>query len=558
MLLGRLGAKNSRIVIPGGQTSAFKELGLLTLSAVLFCLSFPNPLSDTGFGFLAWIALFPAFIVINSCPWKRLFLYGPYWGFASYALFNYWLAVYHPLAILIVPSIYMMWYLVIVLLMRLTAKLLPNWGFVVQAMLWVVYEYAKTQGFLGYPYGILAYSQYQALFFVQSAAIWGPWGISLLLVFPSLMLAWFWRQKDHSAGLKTFLLKRWIFAALWLLALGFSVVAGRLSQVDFTDAPRKNLLLIQQNFDPWKVAAANSDPAKTTAAYQEGLDKHIRQTEAGLSAHPETDMVLWSETSIIPAIRFHYQYRVNEDRFQLVKNLLDYLATVEVPVLLGNGDAQAYRDQEGRLARRDYNAAMLYEKGQLKSVYHKIHLVPFTEHFPYADTFPWIKQLLEDNNTTVWNEGKEYVIMEAAGFKFGTPICFEDTFGQHSREFAARGADMIVNISNDSWSQSVPGAMQHMAIAIFRAIENRLSVVRSTNGGMSGLIDPDGHIVLMNKPFTESYLLVNAPLVKKQVPTFYQTHGDFLAIILVIAALLLLIAAACYRLAQVRKVTVDS
>ncbi len=105
-----------------------------------------------------------------------------------------------------------------------------------------------------------------------------------------------------------------------------------------------------------------------------------------------------------------------------------------------------------------------------------------------------------------------YTVFDAGGVRFSTPICFEDTFGYLCRGFVSRGADVLVNITNDAWSFSVPGAMQHMTMAVFRAVENRRSVVRSTNGGMTNIIDPNGRILFSLPPFTEGYLSGTVPV----------------------------------------------
>ena len=103
-----------------------------------------------------------------------------------------------------------------------------------------------------------------------------------------------------------------------------------------------------------------------------------------------------------------------------------------------------------------------------------------------------------------------------------------------------RGAQVLVNMSNDWWSQSIPAEMQHMMIGIFRAVENRRSMVRSTNGGMTMIVDPDGRIVKMIEPFTANYLVGDVPVVSTS-ETLYTRWGDWFAIIVIIVAAILLI-----------------
>jgi apolipoprotein N-acyltransferase len=176
----------------------------------------------------------------------------------------------------------------------------------------------------------------------------------------------------------------------------------------------------------------------------------------------------------------------------------------------------------------DHNAVLLHDNGEFRRVYRKLHLVPFTEHFPYERSLPRLHRLLVENDTTFWAAGQEYTIFESDGVKFATPICFEDTFGYLSREFVRRGAEVIVNLTNDGWSYSVPAQMQHMAMAVFRATENQRSVIRSTNSGMTTVIDPNGRMQGILEPFTEGYMVREVPVYTAGT-TLYTRWGDWAA-----------------------------
>jgi apolipoprotein N-acyltransferase len=182
---------------------------------------------------------------------------------------------------------------------------------------------------------------------------------------------------------------------------------------------------------------------------------------------------------------------------------------------------------------------MLYEMGELKTLYRKLHLVPFTEHFPYEKQLPWIYRALENADTHFWEKGTEATVFETRGVKFSTPICFEDTFGYLSRDFVLNGAELIVNLSNDAWSDSLPAQMQHLSMAVFRAVENRRSMLRSTASGQTAALDPNGKILAMAEAFTESYLSAEVPVLTPI--TVYTRYGDYLGKVFTLAAFLLLI-----------------
>jgi apolipoprotein N-acyltransferase len=187
----------------------------------------------------------------------------------------------------------------------------------------------------------------------------------------------------------------------------------------------------------------------------------------------------------------------------------------------------------------DYNAVMLFEKGELITQYRKLHLVPFTEHFPYEKQFPWVYNALKNADTHFWEKGKDPTVFESAGVKFSTPICFEDTFGYLSRLFTGNGAEIIVNLSNDAWSASLPAQMQHLSMAVFRAVENRRSMARSTASGQTCGIDPNGKILAMAEPFTEAFLNIDLPIVKKT--TIYTRFGDIWGQFFAVCAVILLL-----------------
>ena len=113
---------------------------------------------------------------------------------------------------------------------------------------------------------------------------------------------------------------------------------------------------------------------------------------------------------------------------------------------------------------------------------------------------------------------------------------FEDTFGYLNRGFVFRGADALVNITNDLWSKSEVSAIQHMTMAIFRAVENKRPVVRSTNGGMTCIIDGNGRVLERIDPFNEGYLVGDVP-IDSSVTTLYTRWGDWFGLLCVILSL---------------------
>jgi apolipoprotein N-acyltransferase len=325
-----------------------------------------------------------------------------------------------------------------------------------------------------------------------------------------------------------------------LYAVLFAAVTifGLLNKSDLDSAPGWKVALVQQNVDPWK--GGNKTYAKT-------LEILTRLSRQALEEDPSIDIVIWSETSFVPAIDWHTRYRTDRVAFALVKELREFLSRQPVPFVVGNDDGQLAKDERGRDIRVDYNAAILFDGGEIVETYRKLHLVPFTENFPYKESLPGIYQWLKDADTHFWEEGTEYTVFEAGDVRFSTPICFEDTFPYLNRGFIRQGAQVLVNLTNDAWSKAVACEMQHMSIAAFRALENKRTLLRSTNGGITCAIDPNGRIIAMLPPFTEDYLIVEAPVYTAK-QTLYTRWGDWFAILVSILALLGLAGGLLHRL----------
>jgi apolipoprotein N-acyltransferase len=516
------------------------HLGLAVLSALLFAVSFPNLLVENGFPLFAWIAYVPILVLIHQVNPGAAVCWGALYGYAAYGLFNYWLSVFHPLAGLIVGSIYLVYLAVLFFFLKLADILFPRRAYLVQWVFFLAYEYLRTKGFVGYPYGITGYSQWRVIPLIQIAGIFGVWGVSALVVFPSFWLGAAlrdWRPACGIAGMRrgiaAFFRREKISALAWAAALVAALIYGFASPKDYSAFPEARITLVQHNTDPWRGGIDE---------YRRNFQILRRLSDEALAAEPKPDMVVWSETAFVPRIYWHETYRDDPSSWTLIKELLDYLAAQDVPFVIGNDDARkdpAKNPNPYDDYRVDYNAVMLYEKGKNTQLYRKLHLVPFTEHFPYEKQFPYIYRALVNADTHFWEKGSEATVFSGPGFTFSTPICFEDSFGYLSRNFVRNGAELIVNLSNDAWSKSLPAQNQHLSMAVFRAVENRRSMVRSTASGQTCAIDPAGRIIAMAPPFSEAWITAVIPVVKGD--TAYTRYGDFLALGFAAAAGILLL-----------------
>lgn len=523
---------------------------LLVIGALFFALSHPNFIFLNGFPFLAYFSFVPLFILLRRVRLRYSFLWGALYGAFSYFLFGFWLIFFHPLAIKIVVIYYFFLFMLLCPLLKIADTAFPKYGFIVQWIIFVSYEYVKTLGFMGFSYGITGYTQWELPAVIQIASLFGVWAVSALVLFPSVLLAAFFNFKScinlaekpvAGKGISYAIYKN--AAIAWFICFLCCLIFGYSARTDYTECQNVKVALIQHNEDPW---AGGSD------SYRDNFEKLRNLSDAALKAHPDIKLIVWPETAFVPRIEWHYKYRENDEIFELVSDLLSYMDSSSSSFLIGNDDAvfqlkentsSEFLTEEGRT---DYNAALLFTPGKniippKPERYRKIRLVPFTETFPYKKIFPCVYEFLLKNDTHFWEKGEEEKVFVLDKLKFSVPICFEDTFGYISGNFANNGAEIIINITNDAWAGSAACQYQHLSMAVFRAVETRRPILRSASSGQTAYIDMNGKIVEMLPAFTENFLAVQVPIAEKPVQTLYMKYGDSFGVCALCLSCLILI-----------------
>ena len=510
------------------------EVLFLSVGALLFALGFPSFISTEGLGIFGFIALIPVFAVIRNAPWKVTWLYGWFYGLTSYLIFNYWLSSFHPLAIFISPLVFSFYGIFLFPILKLAVSLFPTYGYLLQTAIWIGYELLSTKGFFGYAYGIMGYTQYRVLPFIQIASVFGVWGVSLMTVFPSILVgnlvgnmlngSFVLRRQNFLAWFRRHRISIYAYILLFIAVLVFGFVTIARNEKEEPDRLWR-VALVQHNANSWLGGFTT---------YERNFN-NLRRLSLEAMAHGDPEIIIWSETAFIPGIYWHSTYQTDERMYGLVQEFKQFAEELSIPLLTGNDDGRIKDEtkplinEDGTYNRIDYNAVVLYEDNELETSYRKQHLVPMTEHFPYENIFPRIYQFLRDHDYHFWEKGTEPTVFDANdGVKFSTPICFEDIFGYLSAGFVQAGADVIVNMTNDSWSGSVAAEMQHSAMAVFRAVENRRSVVRGTNSGMTWVIDPTGEVLDEMEPFIKGYLNTEVPIYT-YADTIYTKYVDWFA-----------------------------
>ena len=516
------------------------DLLILGFSAFIASLSFPSKYIENGLPFLAFFYLIPVFYVIWRSKWSTVWLYGAFYGFLFYLFYNYWLKTFHPLAILIAPILECVQYMLLFMCLKLSKTLVKRHYSLLATLFYSSYLYLTQQGFLAYPYGNIASALYGFTSLIQIVSVTGIWGLDLIVVLPQVIISECLFEKEWKTSRWDLLISLLILSSTWI---GGVFVKKKWENKESDRVMR--IAAIQHSADTWKGGYST---------YKENFENLKRLTMEAMEENP--DMVVWSETAFVPSVAWHSAYPNNVATSRLCNDFVSFGSNLGVPLVTGNPEG-VIKDKElspilesGDWNWKTYNTVILFSEGGIKGTYRKQHLVPFTEYFPYEKELPWLYNLLLANDYKWWEVGEDATIFEYDGVKFSTPICFEDTFGYLNAEFVSKGAEMLLNLSNDFWSMSVQAELQHYQLAVFRAVENRVPLLRSTNSGITCLVLPDGSTHGVLDTFTQAWGVYEVPIYKDKTLTFYTRHPDLFGKLYVVLSVSSVLVIVIYHIHQ--------
>lgn len=493
---------------------------LSLLSGILLALSFPGPpigaLSLLYQPLWAHVALLPLLIAIYKAKPVRAFQYGWLAGFAFNLLCLYWVAYTQgggPAVVggALLLAVYLG--LFVAAWAFATHYLLARWGrpaFVAAPMLWVAQEYALSLGELAFPWLLLGHGQAGQTNFVQFAAWTGVYGVSFWVVLVNALL--FLALELHGKS-------RRIPVALLVLCFVLPWLHARSAITDNDTAEHMRIALIQPNLSMSEKWGAS------------GLERSFDRLET-LSrqiAEQKPQLIVWPETALPCYLG------LNVACSQRARRFAEELGT---PLLTGASDFDMQ-------SRQPYNAAFYIQPGHSAiPSYAKMHLVPFGERTPYRDSIPFLRdidwtQLTGDLGPAEFATGQKRTLFSHPSAPFAVLICFESVFPDLVRRHVNAGAQLLINITNDSWFGASAGPYQHALLNAMRAIENRVSIARCATSGQSLFIDPFGRRYQTSELFTQAALVGQLPIVQSR--TFYSRHGDLFAQACFFAAIFCLI-----------------
>ena len=572
-------------------------------SGLLLTLGIPNEIFLLGNPFYAFISIIPYYLAIkNSKSYGNAYLMGFIQAITTHLASSFWLAYFKDFAIFtlgasafgtacIGGSLAIFMYVPFSRQERSNLSLLSiNKPFYEDSafrilyftVLYTLYEWAKSTGFIGYPWGTISSAMYRWHSFTQLAAITGTYGITFLTVLfdciiaegsDALYLSLRYQGSDtHLEERKPYFQSILNAAAVFSILFLITLLWGNY-EYNRPRTPDKviSTVMVQQNSDPW---LSDTDDITLEASMKLSQKRIDELRKLG----KEPQLIVWSEGALqssFPNAYNHYRWYPEDE------SLIDFIRRNEVPLLTGGvyrknipipkkqkaktGPQKIKKQEEKEDAKPDtrtrfYNSAIMFDKnGKFRGYYGKLHLVPFAESIPGIDN-PIINYLFQKivGFSAGWTPGEQLAYFEVPCSWYGqpviprvnniniavpfdtiedikdtplvriaAPVCFDDSFTDVIRPMFQNGAELFVNLTDDSWSLKKSSEYQHFCIASYRAIEYRTTLVRSTNAGYSVVVSPSGDILADQPLFEESSLAYDVP-VYKRVITPYARFGNWL------------------------------
>lgn len=497
------------------------------LTGIMLGFAFP----PMHFGFLAFFALVPLFLVIESelLKPKGSFLRYLYLAYFLYqGIANWWVGSWQKesdpfliiagLALQFGHPFFLM--LPLICLVYVRKRLNMHIAYVLLPFIYVAYEWLHSLTDASYPWLSLGYMALSIPLIDQSADIFGVWGLTFLFVSIQVLIFFILKQ----ASKRSIQLSLIAIAVLLLITILYG--KSRLQEINelTTISPTISVGIVQPNINPWN---------KWEGEVRDQI--FIHKSTMQIVKNKQPDLWLWSETAI-PFMNIPLNVQKDFSGFRSVIG--------STPVLTGFAHLELVKNPESEPLSKPfrlipgsyyvaYNAAALVQDSSVL-IHKKMKLTPFGEGFPFSQDIPWLGSILQWGvGISGWKKGEvqQPLILKKQNnniASIGTVICIESIYPDFVRRYAQSGANVLMVITNDAWFDNSPGPMQHFAISQMRAIENRRSIARCGNTGVSGIIHPDGSIAQIASPQVRTAIIGDVPIVSMK--SLYSEIGDILPI----------------------------
>ena len=461
---------------------------------------------------LVWIALIPFFWSIhNSENPSKAALCGWVFGFFFFSVNVSW--VYDTLTVHGHFSDFLALTLLLVMIGFLSlftslfayiSRVARNSGYsccLIFPTAWVSAEYLRTYALTGFPWDLLGYSLSQSSNLIQIVDITGVYGLSFLIVFVnSAILEALVNRTQSFSGVVAEL-------AVGIILIAVCALYGWTKISVYTERQKTqtvNTVGILQGAIPQGVKWSESYRSLTFSKYGELATESVSKG---------AELLIWPETSV-PVV-------IGGENLAWME-AIEISKKVNTPMLIG---APSQTDSSGVTSY--FNSAFLLDGSEILSGYDKIHLVPFGEYMPLNWLFPVGPGMAA--READFSPGTAMTLMKPLHLPtFSVLICYEAIFPELSRMAVNNGAQFLVNITNDGWFDTTSAPYQHLFMAKFRSIENRVWLLRAANTGISGAFDPTGRLVDSIGLGESGWINIQMP-APHEVGSFYTKFGDLFA-----------------------------
>lgn len=490
---------------------------LSILSGIMVCCSFPTNIKGIHFpemGWLMWVALVPLFITVRVASPRRAFLltfiaalvwYGGsvFWVYRAMHTFGHLPAVTSFLVLVLLVLIIAIYIALAPLIARFIQVRFKGEFIVWLSASWVAVEILRNFGPCnGFPWSNVAMSQWRILPIIQIVDVVGIYGLIFLIVWVNAFLAEF---VVRLRGEDVQLIARKAIVTFILISTALSYGFWRLHTFPSVLSKYSSISvgMVQGNIDQ-EEKWSKDHAAKNLNIHREGTRRLLEGT---------SDLILWPEAS------FPWPVKTNDTDIDPQALGLPEESIGDMPYVLIGAVSETPEENY-------YNSAILFDAhGKIVGRYHKAHLVPFGEYVPYKKILFFAKKLTQPAGNFL--AGETFAPLVAGHAKLGMLICYEDVFPEIARSLVKQGAEVLTNITNDAWYGVSSAPFQHLALSVFRAIENRRFLLRATNSGVSAVVMPTGKIVVESNIFEQS--LIVSPVTLLNEFSLYTRLGDWFA-----------------------------
>ena len=420
-------------------------------------------------------------------------------------------------------------------LFRYTKRLAgANWGYLSWVLYWCAFEQIHLSWEISWPWltmgnGFAMYPQW-----IQWYEYTGVFGGTLWILLINLGLF---------KILTTFSMNRKLLIAV-VAGSTLPILISYLMYYSYQERGDEiEFVVVQPNIDPYTEKFIDSD---NFIQFDQQVDRFIQLSNQELTEN--TSFLLWPETAIdgqfeetsllTSEITGDGRALLAPDLESIIKMRRFKQQQSQLSLLTGLTSYSLYPDKQsatvtarksGQVYYDAYNTAYFLGDDGSFQTYHKSKLVPGPETMPYPQIFGFLSDLLVDFGGTSGQMGKQKertVFFNRQGIGLAPAICYESIYGDFMARYIRNGAHFIGIITNDGWWRDTPGHKQHLHYAVLRAIENRRSIARSANTGISAFISQRGDILQPTKFWEQD--VITTKLQANTKSTFYTSHGDYL------------------------------